>query len=182
LTIKGRIKEWALKDIETAIYLHDALLNWRHWSDDIKNGEGTVLIELEEHYAGLARTIRRCLNDISSGLSNFRPIYEDGLSEEIKYERIHFIQSPLSRVPRKPTFDVSAARKPFKTALSTDVECLRLQVDPIRTFTEARKGSGKVALVRAAADSWRKEQERVRIGKSKAVDDQQNQGMFQAKV
>lgn len=80
-TVEEGIKGWAPKETETAIYLHDALLSLRHWSDDIKNEEGIVLTEVEEHHAVLTLIIRRCLNDISSDLSNFRPIHEDGLSE-----------------------------------------------------------------------------------------------------
>jgi hypothetical protein len=73
---------WALTDIETAVYLHDALLSLRHWSDDIKNEESTVLKTVEEHDAGLASTVRLCLNDISSDVSNFRHYYEDKASEK----------------------------------------------------------------------------------------------------
>jgi hypothetical protein len=82
-----------LKDTETAIYLHDPLLSLRHWSDDIE--EATVLTEVEEHHTVFARIIRRYLKDISSDLSNVRPIWEDGLSEEIGYELIHFLQASL---------------------------------------------------------------------------------------
>jgi hypothetical protein len=152
-TIEDGFKGWGLKDIGTALYLHEALVSLGHWSDNIKNGKGTVLTEVEEYNAGLAHTIRRCLNDITSGLTNFRPIYEDGTSEEIMYEHIQLLQSPRIIISSKLTFHVSAASKPFETALTTDVECLRLQVDPIRLFTDGRKGVGKVAIVRVAVES-----------------------------
>jgi hypothetical protein len=81
---------WALADIETAIFLHDALLSLRHWSDDINNDRDFVLKAVEEQDKDLANTVRLCLDDISSNVSNFRQYYEDGAFEKNLYDSTPF--------------------------------------------------------------------------------------------
>ncbi|KAF2467328.1 uncharacterized protein BDR25DRAFT_267485 [Lindgomyces ingoldianus] len=122
---------WAWKDINVAVHLHDVLISVRHWKNSVhwlaiganaprvdENVDLSVsrlLDSVEFHDSFLSGTVRLYLDAIAECVNNIRLLYsEEGHK-------------------KSPTLE-DALKKDLESA----VQCLGLQLTPIRAFAESK--------------------------------------------
>lgn len=143
---------WIGLKFDAAIRLHDVLISLRHWGDDIHN-EGGVLnvVEGDKGDIDLATTVRSFLEDIARDMSNLWRCHEENHRIERYETHLNFSVVVCVVLTFCGSTDVEDS---LMEELENSVECLRAQVEPLRTFLDSRNGSGAVAAVRKTAASW----------------------------
>jgi hypothetical protein len=135
-TVEDAIKKdsgWANIKLDTAIKLHDVLLQLRHWGNDIRNHQVNVLKQLESDDSPLAETVRFSLIDLVRTV-----------------EDLHKFFNALENEENRQNSSATEIEAALSQSLTDSLACVLLQVEPLRTLLDVHKKTGMPGAVEEA--------------------------------